>query len=203
MGHHAKGITGPDCCGPSKKQPAQRGTCFSGAASECVLMATRGRPRSASIPRIRDADQVIAMTVWQLLCWGYPLRRPGGIADVVSAVAREELDRTGHGRKNLGPDQIEKVLKSWMKDTAPFEGRPWQRIRIDSLRDRGPRGMTLEEAAKSLIRNKGKWNPPVDPPGEIGYLPGDPYLTRKAHAEYLRNRLRRVDPSKNGVNKLA
>lgn len=159
-------------------------------------MPTRGRPRSASIREIRDADETIAMTVWQLLCWGYPLRRPDGIADVVGALAKSMLKRTGHGCTNLGPDQIEKIFKAWMKGAVHVRGRPWQRIRIESLRDGAPLGVTLEAAAESLIRNRGMWDPPDDSPGEIGYLPGDAYLTRKAHEEHLRNRLRRADPSK-------
>lgn len=171
----------------------------------------RGRPRNDANPKTREADATIAKTVWQLLAWGYPLR--SGVAETVGQLARSELNRPSSEGGDLGPDQIENIFERWFKDQQEgSEGgfpldRPWNRYQVDWLRGSGPQypRLTHREIAKILMQNRGEWPNPEELPGyipehgDMGYVRGDPQLTKKAHEEYLRNRLRWADsPFKRG-----
>ncbi len=165
----------------------------------------RGRPRNSANPRTRKADAAISRTVWQLLMWGFSLRPVRGVAEVVGQLARSELQRTCPAGKDLGPDQIEKIFEAWTNDDQRIEGifsrgRPWNRINVQSLRVHAPRDLGLREVAKALIRNGGEWPDQTRDDADGNWVShGDHWLTKKAHAEYLRNRLRWADsPYKTG-----
>jgi hypothetical protein len=142
----------------------------------------RGRPPNSLRRATRDADEVIARTVWQLLAWGYPLRRPKGVAETVGQLARTELSRTGHGQRDLGPDQVEKIFKAWLpaatyrsgwiKNGKRLElpvGRPWCMVQLESLVCRRPSTITgLEATALELIRNNGRWPESLPLPRKLG-----------------------------------
>lgn len=174
------------------------------AAKSMPLKARRGRPSSRLRPAVLKADQTIARTVWQLLAWGYPLRRRDGVAETVGKLARSVMQRTGHGAKDLGPDQIEKIFKKWLKIERPrYEGgqhlnRPWSRYQVAWLRAVGPLDHPFTDIARTLMQNEGKWPKPEELPGnvctagEIGAPLEDPMLTKMAHEDYQRNRLRRA-----------
>lgn len=136
----------------------------------------------------------------QLLLWGFPLR--DGVAEVVGQLARSELQRPSAEGGDLGPDQIENIFEIWFCEHYPAPewrsqpSRPWNRINVNYRREGAPKGLSLADTARALIRNHGKWPNPEELPGHIPMDGsretlgcGDPKLTKKAHEEYLRNRL--------------
>jgi len=151
----------------------------------------RGRPPNSLRRATREADAAIGRSVWQLLAWGYPLRRPGGVAETIGRLALGELGRAGHGNRELGPDQVEKIFKAWVANSAvrtgwvrdgrPVEvpaGRPWQMIQVHSLEARRPRNQPLYVLATVLLRNGGQW-PHAD---LLPRYPGDQQFTPKIAA---------------------
>lgn len=163
----------------------------------------RGRPKNSARPRVAAADQAIALTVWQLLSWGFPLRRAGGVADVVAAEAATLLQRTDHAGRPLGHKAIEKIFRTWHASayrttgwvTAPrmrYEtvwkvarvewlrsNRPW-RPAILSLGHRPDRPGEMQAAARRLLQNGGIW------PERSGNRLGDVWLTAKPAREQPR-----------------
>lgn len=126
----------------------------------------RGRPKNADRANLRRADEAIGLTVWQLLAWGYPLRRAGGVADVVGTAAAEALKRVDHAGRALGPDRIEQIFKGWMrtarrqsgwfKHPVPYD-RPWTGAVVSWLRATGPRNVELPDIARALLLHGGVW----------------------------------------------
>lgn len=165
----------------------------------------RGRKPNSSRPQVAAADALIALTVWQLMDWGYRLRGAGGVAEVVAKCARRMLKRSDHARFRLGPDRVEQIFKQWLADARyksgwvrngePIflpRGRPWATTNVEWLRDRGPRGMPLWRVCVRLMGNGGKW--PVPAPRRTG----DRELTAKGW-EAIEGMPRLAE--KNGVEK--
>lgn len=146
------------------------------------------RPRSEASPKTAAADQVIGRTVWNLVIWGFPMRRRGeypGVCEVVGLKARQAIDRADSDGKAIGPDRIEQIFEAWFKQeqiTRRAERR-WPlserwRYTKDSLSDRRPdKRLSLDEYADLLLKNGGNWD------GPRPLLPsGDLVLTPKAES---------------------
>jgi hypothetical protein len=164
-----------------------------------VQKRPRGRPRGHSDPRLAEADATIARTVWQLVAWGYPLRRT--VAPLVARLARSVLGRgSGHGGV-LSAERVEQLMESWLLREGggwrcngrklPF--KPWARYAVDSLRGRRPPGYTLDQLTLLLLKQRGTWQA-----ARPRYV-GDAVLTAKAHAEWLlAPRLKWIEPQEDG-----
>lgn len=135
----------------------------------------RGRPLGTSNAYQRAADEAIGRTVWQLMAWGCPLRRSGGVLDVVASVARDQLGRTDHtGRLPLSADRIEQIFEGWLKTATYKSGwvregksvqlpytRIWAQTTLRSLALRRPSCLPLSTLAARLLANGGHWQSPA------------------------------------------
>jgi hypothetical protein len=78
-------------------------------------MSSRGRPRNADKPTVRDKDAVIARSAAILIAWGFARRT---VYAELAPLARELLDRTDHKGKTLSAERIEQIHEEWQK---PFD----------------------------------------------------------------------------------
>lgn len=109
------------------------------------------------------------------MAWGCPLRRPGGVLDVVASIARDQLGRTDHtGRLPLSADRIEQIFEHWLKSATYTSGwvrdgnavklpytRIWAQTTLRSLVLRRPPWrpscLPLPTLAARLLANGGHW----------------------------------------------
>jgi hypothetical protein len=149
-----------------------------------------GRPKNVTLA---EADLTIALTVQQLLMWGFPLRGRNGVRAVVAQLAQDVLRRLGHSGAHpqpLSDERVEQIFKRWRKKERdrrknttewPLEER--YRYTAQSLaRDRPDHRRGLRHYARKLLQNGGKW-PWEHIPDEFNYSRAQ--LSLKAHKEYL------------------
>jgi len=128
----------------------------------------RGRPRSSANPKTAADNRVIALTVYNLVCWGFPLRSRGdsaGVCELVALQARQILKRTDNYGRALGPDRVEQIFEEWFKaeQATRKERGIWplkkrQCYTKESLAERIPdKRLMLEGLAAELLSNEGKW----------------------------------------------
>jgi len=75
-------------------------------------MSSRGRPRNADNPTVRDKDAVIARSAAILIAWGFARRT---VYAELAPLARELLGRTDHEDKTLSAERIEQIHEEWRK----------------------------------------------------------------------------------------
>lgn len=148
----------------------------------------RGRPANADQPGIAAADEAIAKAVSQLMFWGFS---QDAVCECVGKMAAQILKRTDHTlARGLGADRIEQIYEKWLSSQPKpnfARGRCRYRKRELARRRPGVGSLSLRQLASRLLQNAGQW--PVDP--NEPFVPfGDPDLTPKAHADYLRNRIK-------------
>jgi len=119
----------------------------------------RGRP---SLPR-----KVIGLTVYKLSMWGFSLRGPDGVYQVVAEFAGLMLGRA------MGAVRVKQIYRQWFREENKRRGfRAWdgkgpvpppqlpdrQGFQISSLIGRRPHQQwSLRAYAKALIEAGGKW----------------------------------------------
>jgi type I restriction-modification system DNA methylase subunit len=129
----------------------------------------RGRPRNNSSPKTARADLIIALTVYQLMMWGFPLRPHGntkGVAEVVAIDAAKLFSRNDNYQKPLSADRIEQIFEAWVKKEDVIRknarggwllNKRWRYTR-DSLYESCPdKTMTIENLSLTLMANNGNW----------------------------------------------
>lgn len=147
----------------------------------------RGRPRNEANPKIAEHDRIIAMTVYQLACWGLPLRTGSdspGIFEAVGLQACSVLQRSDSNRRALGPDRVEQIFEAWFKkeQALRLSRRQWPlkerwRYTKESLGESIPdKRMNVCQLAEELLKNKGRW---VRPGPTLSH--GDLILSPKAY----------------------
>ncbi|MCW5645132.1 MAG: hypothetical protein KIT63_23775 [Rhodoferax sp.] len=159
-----------------------------GTHPDRMIKRPRGRPRSA---HNAEADATIGRTVWQLVRWGYRLRRQ--VLPAVAAGGRIVLQRTDSNGLALSSQRIEQIYESWAATTmSGWVGVPFAQLRSPSSYSTEwrvqcrPHGKRFNELVLDLLQNKGKST--IRPPGRVG----DPVFTRDAHEEIERTRPRGV-----------
>lgn len=144
----------------------------------------RGRPRGSSDPKTAAADVAIALSVYNLVTWGFPFRTRGnqlGCCEVVALEARSVLGRSDSNGLALGPDRVLKIFEGWFKaeQAARKESGRWPlrerwRYEKETLRFQVPDNrLSLEELARELLRNNGRWVRPglLLPSGDLTLTP--------------------------------
>ena len=132
----------------------------------------RGRPRRDRPNQIAD-DQVIALSVDQLIMWGFSGQ--GVVFETVGSVAKRVLKRYApDGKTGLGPDRVKKL---WEQYRPPGWERYWpentphgikpvpRRSRYTKQglqRFRPDPSATVQELAAILLENGGVWPNPTE-----------------------------------------
>jgi len=161
-----------------------------------IAKRPRGRPRNT---RTAAADDAIGRTVWQLLRWGYKLRRQ--VLPAVATGAKEVLQRTDSAGLALSGQRVEQIYEAW----AARAPSGWRGFTVAQLRKPSdywtdwrilhrPSNRHLHELARELLANEGLWTHPV--PKYVG----DPVFTRQVADEIDRTRPRGRN-EQNGVIK--
>jgi hypothetical protein len=155
----------------------------------------RGRPPKQT----READDVIARSVYALASFGFSLRPKSAAGDprayalgAVALAAKEILGRTDDAGRALSTDRVRQLLAQWrLRERAKHTWiTNWNRFSADELRLRmpwGARGKTVLDLARVLVAQGGHWHRSEDEIEVSRLAPhGDMPLTAAAQREYLR-----------------